>query len=239
MSGRQSASEDRTETTSDIIVQTVKLSAFCPVWVENMSGARYPIFSKSMRTRAKEQYDRTLPPARRPLFLTTVLKRNPLCIGAVTAIMALQALLVLNHQPWIDEWQALQISLQSPDLASLLENLRYEGHPPLWYFYLQGIAAIVPARAVLATAQLPIALALQALVLLRLQLPRIDRLLLGCGFLVLFDFGTLSRSLSLGVLLLTLAWLYRDRRWIWPIVALMPLVDFLFGVLSIIVIAVQ
>lgn len=192
-----------------------------------------------MRTRAKEQYDRTLPPVRRPLFLTTVLKRNPLWIGAVTAIMALQALLVLNHQPWIDEWQALQISLQSPDLASLLENLRYEGHPPLWYFYLQSIAAIVPPRAVLATAQLPIALALQALVLLRLQLPRIDRLLLGCGFLVLFDFGTLSRSLSLGVLLFTLAWLYRDRRWIWPIVALMPLVDFLFGALSIIVIAVQ
>lgn len=221
------------------ITVMVKYSAVCPVKVENMQGTRYPTFSKLARTMAKERYDRTLPPVRGSALLIIVLKRNPLWIGAMSAIMALQALLVLTHHPWIDEWQALQIALQSPDLASLLENLRYEGHPPLWYFYLQGVAAIVPPRAVLATAQLPIALALQALVLLRLPLPRIDRLLLGCGFLVLFDYGTLSRSLSLGVLLVTLAWLYRDRRWIWPIVALMPLVDFLFGVLSIIVIAVQ
>lgn len=53
-------------------------------------------------------------------------------------LAAVQIWLVLSHRPWLDEYQALQIALQSPDFSALLENLRYEGHPPLWYLILRA-----------------------------------------------------------------------------------------------------
>lgn len=150
----------------------------------------------------------------------------------VAAIFTLQAVLVLGHEPWLDEWQALQISLQSPDLAALLENLRYEGHPPLWYLILRGLASVLPPAWVLPAAALPIALAIQAMILFRLPLSRLERLLLAASFYVLIDYGAISRSLGLGVLLILIAWIWRDRRGAWLAIALLPMADFLFGVLS-------
>lgn len=151
----------------------------------------------------------------------------------VGTILMLQAVLVLRHVPWLDEWQALQISLQSPDFGALLENLRYEGHPPLWYLLLQGAAQIVPVRAVLPAVALPIALATQALLLLSGPFTRLERVLLSTSFFFLFDFTVLSRSLGLGVLLTLVAIAWR-RHWTgWIALALLPMVDFLFGVLSI------
>ena len=41
------------------------------------------------------------------------------CIGLV---LALQVALVLSHDPWLDEWQALLIALPSMALPALFEN---------------------------------------------------------------------------------------------------------------------
>ena len=60
---------------------------------------------------------------------------------------------------------------------------------------------------------------------------------MACNPYVLIDYGAISRSLGLGVLLLLAAILYRHRRWAWLAVAALPMMDFLFGVLSIIAIA--
>ena len=56
--------------------------------------------------------------------------------ATVAAVLVLQAVLVLLHRPYADEWQAVFIAVQTPSLASLLENLRYETHPPGWYLFL-------------------------------------------------------------------------------------------------------
>jgi hypothetical protein len=153
-------------------------------------------------------------------------------IACAIAVLALQSVLVLAHQPWLDEWQALQISLQSPTLSALLENLRYEGHPPVWYLLLRGVGTVVPPGWVLGTVQLPIALAIQALILFRLPLSRLERLLWACNPFVLIDYGAISRSLGLGVLLLLAAITFRHRRAAWLAIAALPMMDFLFGVLS-------
>jgi hypothetical protein len=158
-------------------------------------------------------------------------------IACALGVLALQAVLVLTHQPWLDEWQALQISLQSPTLSALLENLRYEGHPPVWYLLLRGVGSVIPPGWVLPAVQLPIALALEALILFRLPLGRIERLLLACNPYVLIDYGAISRSLGLGVLLLMAALLFRRRRSAWLPIAVLPMMDFLFGVLSIAIVA--
>mgnify|MGYP003583423933 CR=1 FL=1 len=147
-------------------------------------------------------------------------------------LILLQSLLVVTHRPWLDEYQALQIALQSPDLSALLDNLRYEGHPPLWYFLLQIASVAVPAEWLLVGVQWPIALTIQLLILSRPPVSRLERLLFAASFFVLFEYGVLSRSLSLGVLLTLVAFLYAKRPIGWIALALLPSVDFLFGVLS-------
>lgn len=156
-------------------------------------------------------------------------------------LLFLQSALILLHEPWLDEWQALQLAVQSPTLSDLLDNLRYEGHPPLYYLLLRGAAAIVPLPWVLVAVQLPIALATQSIILFRSFSDRILRLCFALSAFVLIDYGTIARSLSLGVLLFLVVWASlspvaqdkpRKGRWPWIWLCLLPAVDMLFGVLS-------
>jgi hypothetical protein len=156
---------------------------------------------------------------------------------AVVLLMALQAILVVTHHAWLDEWQALQIAVQSPTLGDLLQNLRYEGHPPLWYLILRAIGTVIPYLWVLAVAQLGIAGATQALILFRAPLGRLERLLIGSSYFILFEFGTLSRSLGLGALLTVAFFAARSPRAAWGAVILLPMVDFQFGLVSLCLIA--
>ena len=172
-------------------------------------------------------------------WLETAL-RNPILWSVLVAgIWLLQLSLIFTHEPWQDEWQALQIALQSPDFAALLDNLRYEGHPPLWYLLLIGVSIILPADWVLPAVQAAIATMLQALILIYSPFPRRQKLLLATSFFVLFDYSVLSRSLSLGALILTAFFAFRHYRASWLLIALLPLTDFLFGLLSIISVAIQ
>lgn len=166
------------------------------------------------------------------------LRKRAVWLAATFTVMVLQAALVLEHRAWLDEWQALQLSLQSPGLAALLDNLRYEGHPPLWYLLLRGASAILPVGLALIAVQLPIALALDGLILFKMPLSRIERLLFALNFYVIVDYLTVSRSLGLGVLLFLAAMLFRERRSAWFVLALLPMVDFLFGALSLVCLAV-
>lgn len=151
------------------------------------------------------------------------------------AVLALQLALTLTHRPWLDEWQALQIALQSPTWPDLLANLRYEGHPALWYGLLRGLAAMLHSPLlVLPLAAAILAMATQAAILFAAPFARADRLLLATSEIVLFEFLTLSRSMTLGVACLVLALaVWRRGSWSWVFIALLPQCDFLFGVLSI------
>lgn len=159
--------------------------------------------------------------------------------GLCFALMAVQAVLALSHVGWQDEWQAMLIAVQSPDFAALLENLRYEGHPPLWYLLLRGVALFVPLQWVLAVTQTAIVLAMQALILWKSPFQRFERLLFAASYFVMFEFGVVSRSLSLGALLTIAFFVARDRRIGWAAIIALPMVDFQFGLISLIALALQ
>lgn len=147
--------------------------------------------------------------------------------------MLLQSALVITHTAWLDEWQALQIAAQSPSLHDLLENLRYEGHPPLWYLLLRGAHVVLPTDWTLPGLLLPIALATQSLILFRSPFRRIERLLLSTSAFVLFEWCTIARDLALGVLLTLCVVAARNRRFYWAAIALLPMEGVQFGFLSI------
>ena len=168
--------------------------------------------------------------------LDATLARPLVWYGAIACLALLQSALIVSHRPWLDEWQAIQLAVQSPDLGALLASLRYEGHPPLWYLILRGLATIVPVFWVLRAASALIALVLQSTILGLAPFSRAERLGIAAGEWMLFEYLTLSRSLSLGVCCLVLALALWRRRWMWLPIALLPMCDFLFGVLSVILI---
>lgn len=163
---------------------------------------------------------------------SSVEQNKRLWLSLVAAIFALQSWLVLNHVPWLDELQALLIALQSPSLSALLGNLSYEGHPPLWYMLLRTVHAIVPTASVLAATSLGIATLTQALIQFRAPFSKMERLLLGMSEIVLFEYGTIARSMALGGLFVLATAALWQRRSVWLAIAILPLCDFLFGVAS-------
>lgn len=170
-----------------------------------------------------------------------VLARHAGWIACSAGVMVLQSVLIIGHRPWLDEWQALQIAVQSPGFADLLHNLRYEGHPPLWYLILRGTARLVPDPVqALPAAALVIALVMQALILFAAPFSRTDRLLIALSEPVLFEFLTVSRSLTLGALLIIVVAASWQRRVLpWLAIALLPLCDALFGMVSLIFVALR
>lgn len=165
--------------------------------------------------------------------LDRALAHRKVWLPACLFLLACQLVLALGHEPWRDEWQALQIAVQSPTIGDLMVNLRYEGHPPLWYLLLRGLAALVGAHAALPVAVALIGVTGQAVILAKAPFPRAERLLLGTSEFLLFEYFSISRSLSLGVLFVILAVALRRHRAGWLAIALLPLCDFQFGVISI------
>lgn len=171
-------------------------------------------------------------------WLDCRLLHTPVWLAATIALFALQSALILTHWPWLDEWQALQIAVQSPDLEALLHNLTYEGHPPLWYLILRWTAQFIQPLWVLAAVALMLALATQALILFASPFTRAERMLIASSQFVMFEMLTVSRSFTLGTMLIVLALaLWRRKRLVWLPIALLPMCDFLYGVASLILIA--
>lgn len=152
---------------------------------------------------------------------------------AIAAIALLQSALVLGHWAWLDEWQALQIAVQSPNQAALIANLAYEGHPPLWYWILRTAAQILPLLWVLPVTALAIGLVTQGLILFASPFTRSEKLLLALSEPILFEFNTVSRSLTLGCMLVVLCAALWKSRLTWLPIILLPACDFLFGAISI------
>lgn len=152
--------------------------------------------------------------------------------GAIAALFVLQAALIFTHEPWVDEYQAVQIAVQAPDLATMQQWLGYEGHPPLWYWILRGLAHLMEPLLTLQVAAFLCALAGQSAILFGAPFSRAERLLIASGQFFLFEAFTVSRSITLGIALMVIAVALWKRRASWVAIALLPMCDFLYGVVS-------
>jgi len=147
------------------------------------------------------------------------------------ALVALQIALILNHEPWRDELQAVLLAQRSATLAELFTNLHYEGHPALWYLLLRPLAPLGPL-ATLKIVEIAVALATIAIVWMRAPFGAWTRLLILASYPILFEWGTIARSYSLGATLF-FAFLALRRHWTgYLMLALMANISVHFTVLS-------
>ncbi|QOT70690.1 hypothetical protein H5V43_11160 [Sphingobium fuliginis] len=153
---------------------------------------------------------------------------------ACSFIIVLQLSLIWTHVPWQDEWQALQIATSSPTLAALAEHLRYEGHPPLWYIFLRFIAFAVGNGLALKIAATFCGLITIFIVFSFTNQALWLRVCVLLSEPILFEFNTISRSGSLGIMIIFAVVRFWNKRAFWVLIGLLPLTDFLFGVVSIV-----
>jgi hypothetical protein len=160
----------------------------------------------------------------------------PECM-AFAAFVALLLLGMHQHVIWRDEAEAWLIVRDSADVPTLLHNMRYTGHPALFYVLMMPFQAALHSVVALQALQFITTCALTALLLWGSPFTQFERLLLPFGAFTLFEYGVKSRSYALGFVLLCLACLVVQRRPRRPIVlgmtlALLANVHVLFAILA-------
>src|SRR5262249_55428987 len=130
------------------------------------------------------------------------------------------------------------IARHSTSLADLLHNIRYEGHPILWYALLAPLGALRAAPSTMQIFEWFVAVGAMAIIVWRAPFSRGPKVMLALGYFPLFEYGVISRSYGLGFLLsvaiCALAARRRPRPWpaIGALIALLSLTSAFGAVLG-------
>ena len=184
-----------------------------------------------MTTAVERPAQHVAPPARRRI--------DALAQWAILAgFVAVVAITMSRHEMWRDELQAWMIARGSTSLAELFHNVRYEGHPMLWYAALLPLTRIGSGPWPMQALQLVVSSATTALVVWRSPFNLVQKALWACGYFAVFEFGVLSRSYSLGLLYVAAICALSPRtrlRWPWSgfLLALLALTSAFGAILAV------
>jgi len=132
--------------------------------------------------------------------------RESLVLGAwLLVACAIAAATLRAHVMWFDEVQAWNIARASRSLTDLFANVRYEGHPALWYLVLYAVSRVTGDPRAMQVVEWCVMCATFAVVLFRAPFPRWARATAIGGYFVAFEYGVVSRNYGLGLLLLVVA----------------------------------
>ncbi|MBP0016274.1 MAG: hypothetical protein J7647_01805 [Cyanobacteria bacterium SBLK] len=130
---------------------------------------------------------------------------------------------LLNHSMWRDELNVWAIVRDSSSLLELLHNIKYEGHPALWYLCLSLLHYFTDNPIVMQFFHLAIAISIITIILFFSPLSRLQKILFSFGYLPLYEYSIISRNYSLYILFSFLFCVFfknRDKNLIAPIVCL-------------------
>src|SRR5205085_8289856 len=106
-----------------------------------------------------------------------------------------------THEPWRDEWQAWAIARDSRSVGELFHNIRYEGHPPLWFLVLFGLSRFTRDIIAMRVISAVTGVVATALIVRFAPLSKLERALYSFGYFAAFEYLAISRSYGLGVAL--------------------------------------
>ncbi len=131
----------------------------------------------------------------------TRLRERRIAATAYAIYLALLAFALLRHEPWADELHSWNIAKASGSFPELLHNIRYEGHPPLWFALLAVLSSFSTDPAAMQGLQFCVAGLAAFLILFRAPFPLAARLIIPFGYYFLYEYGVFSRSYGLATLL--------------------------------------
>lgn len=132
---------------------------------------------------------------------------------ALAGYIALIVTVAFYHEVWRDEVRAFSVATDMPSWGSLFSQLRYEGHPLLWYALLRLGFALTHSNLVLPFTAAIVAIGAVYLILRYAPFPLWLRFLAVFGAFLGYEHSVSARNYGIGVLLMIASCLaFRSRR---------------------------
>ncbi|MBW4615223.1 MAG: hypothetical protein KME21_18500 [Desmonostoc vinosum HA7617-LM4] len=120
---------------------------------------------------------------------------------------------ILNHSMWRDELNPWLIVRDSESFGDLIANIRYEGHPVLWYFSLAILRKIADTPLVMQIFHLIIAIISVAIFCLCSPFKYQQKILFTFGFYPFYEYCLISRNYAFSILFIfTFCTIFSSRK---------------------------
>ncbi|BFM40909.1 hypothetical protein [Synechocystis sp. LKSZ1] len=120
---------------------------------------------------------------------------------------------ILNHAMWRDELNGWLIARDSLSLGDFWHNVRYEGHPLLWYLCLLALNQITSHPLAMQLFHLVLATLAISLFIFYSPFTRLQKLLFCLGYLPIYEYLLISRNYAIGLLFLfAFCWIFPRRK---------------------------
>lgn len=120
---------------------------------------------------------------------------------------------ILNHAMWRDELNPWLIARDSNSLVELFQNIKYEGHPGLWYICLYLLNQFTHNPIAMQIIHLILATSFIYIFLRFSPFTRWQKVLFSFGYLPFYEYLLISRNYIIGILLLSaFCALYNTRK---------------------------
>lgn len=117
-----------------------------------------------------------------------------------------------RHEMWFDELQPWAIVRHARSIPQLMDNIRWEGHPPLWYLVLWPISRVTAWQGAVQFVNVVFCSATVLLVLRYMPVALSVRVGIVFGYVPMYELGVISRSYGLMSLLGVSAMVLAQRK---------------------------
>lgn len=119
---------------------------------------------------------------------------------------------ILRHSMWRDELNVWLLTRDSHSIAELFGNIKYEGHPILWYICLDTLNRFTSNPLAMQVFHILIGTASIYLFFRFSPFTRHQKVIFSLGYFPLYEYFLISRNYALGVFFLFLFCIFFDRR---------------------------
>src|SRR4028118_1736800 len=109
---------------------------------------------------------------------------------------------ILNHSMWRDELNVWLITRDSHSVEELFYNIKYEGHPALWYLCLYLLNQFSSNPVTMQIFHLLISTGLIYIFIRFSPFSKLQKVLFAFGYLPFYEYLVISRNYALGILLI-------------------------------------
>ncbi len=136
-------------------------------------------------------------------LFNTVSKNNIVFTNLLVLIFFCLGLIgILNHAMWRDELNVWLIARDSTSLFDLFGNIKYEGHPGLWYICLYVLNQFSSNPVLMQIFHLLLATGLVYLFVRCSPFTQLQKILFSFGYLPFYEYLVISRNYAIGLLLI-------------------------------------
>ena len=119
---------------------------------------------------------------------------------------------MVHHEMWRDELQAWMVAREAHSLGGLLDNLKYEGNPILWHFFLYLLTRFTHDPVYMQALHFIFACSFIYVFTRYATLGRLYKVMFSFGYMTLYEYSVISRCYGLALLLIFIVCaLYKDR----------------------------